>query len=264
MIKKNTKRFLIFSSAILIIFSLNFVGGEIVKNCFYFFSNPLQKKAQQAGEGIENLNYLLSTKKVLQRKNEELEKEKNQLLWQQSEKARLEKENRALREVLNTGLDKEFELSSVQIIAENLEAGWILINKGKEQELREGSAVITSDKILVGLIETLYSNQARVRLLTSPELSIKAKILSNNKEGIGVVNGEGQGRLRLELIPLEYPLGAGQVIVTSISEGEYPSGLIIGQIQNVIKDNLESFQKAALSPFYLRPDSELLFVILDF
>jgi len=120
MIKKNTKRFLIFSSAILIIFSLNFVGGEIVKNCFYFFSNPLQKKAQQAGEGIENLNYLLSTKKVLQRKNEELEKEKNQLLWQQSEKARLEKENRALREVLNTGLDKEFELSSVQIIAENL------------------------------------------------------------------------------------------------------------------------------------------------
>jgi len=264
MIKKNTKKNLIFSFAILIIFSLNFLGGEMVKNCFYFFSNPLQKKAQQAGEGLGNLNYLFSTKKVLQEKNEELEKEKNQLLWQQSEKIRLEKENQALREVLNTGLDKEFELSSVQIVAENLEAGWILINKGKEQGLKENSAIITSDKIFVGQIEALYSNRSRVRLLTSPELSIKAKILNDDKEGIGVVNGKGQKRLKLELIPLEYPLSPGQVIVTSISEGEYPSGLIIGQIQSVIKNNLESFQEATLNSFYCRPNSELLFVILNF
>ena len=85
---------------------------------------------------------------------------------------------------------------------------------------------------------------------------------------LGVAVGDfslmGDGRLRMDYLPADCQLLGGDLVVTSGLGGYYPSGLVIGSVEEVKLDDSGSTQYAVLSPSADFDALTEVFVIKDF
>ncbi|MBO5530115.1 MAG: rod shape-determining protein MreC [Bacilli bacterium] len=117
---------------------------------------------------------------------------------------------------------------------------YITINKGKKDNIKNGYAVINNDGLL-GEIIKVYSNFSKVRLITNKSNNyISAKFSYNNKEYYGIIKNYD---IKTNILYLENVIGdldnkiLGINIVTSGLSSDMPSGLLIGKIIDIKKDN---------------------------
>ena len=108
-------KILIFSIAFVLIFSLNFFKGE-VRNFFYFISAPLQKALWGAGDNTSDFFIGIFQGKNLIKENEDLKQKIQGLIAENSFLKELKTENDILRQSLNLGLEKEFQLKIADIV----------------------------------------------------------------------------------------------------------------------------------------------------
>jgi len=95
----------------------------------------------------------------------ELTQENQKLLSQLANLEEIKEENRFLRQALDLGMDKEFDLILAQATAKNVFTfqgivfeDSILINKGKNDGVRKDFPVILADKILIGKVADVYDS----------------------------------------------------------------------------------------------------------
>lgn len=260
--RKSIYRIAIFIiSFILIIFLLNFYQKE-VKNFFYKISTPVQKILWQAGKKVSDFFETLAETSSLKKENEEIKLKIQELLAENIFLKELKKENEILREALNLGLEKEFELSLAQVIGKDISEDFILINKGFEDGVSKDLPVITSQKILLGKINKVYKNYSKVMLLTNKESSFDGKIAE--KEILGQVLGKGNFKAIFDLIPPEKEISEGDLVETSALGGIFPRGLLVGKIGKVQKSDIQTFYQAEISPLFDLNKLEIVFIILEF
>ncbi|HPV70587.1 MAG TPA: rod shape-determining protein MreC [Candidatus Magasanikbacteria bacterium] len=167
---------------------------------------------------------------------------------QQAELSQLREENNILRSQLNfIKNDSKVVLANIIGKSPDSSSNVLLIDRGSEDEIREGQAVITGDGILVGKIIKTESNIAQVKILTDNQSRISASIYNQDKT-IGVVNGEHNLRLKLTLVPLTEVIKQGDIVVSSNLDKNIPSGLLIGKIESVEKELYQPFQTAIIKP----------------
>ena len=99
------------------------------------------------------------------------------------------------------------------------------IDKGANDGLVAGQAVVDEDG-LVGRVDLVSANDARIRLITDPQMSVGVRIQSTNETG--VVSGRGEGPLRLEMFRATKAVYKGDLVVTDGSR--FPPGLVVGRI----------------------------------
>lgn len=99
------------------------------------------------------------------------------------------------------------------------------IDKGARDGIVVGQAVIDEDG-LVGRVDLVSANDARIRLITDPLVSIGVRIQSTNETGIA--SGRGDGPLRLEMFRATEPVYEGDLVITDGSR--FPPGLLVGTI----------------------------------
>lgn len=99
------------------------------------------------------------------------------------------------------------------------------IDKGANDGIISGQAVVDEDG-LVGRVDLVSANDARIRLITDPVVSVGVRVQSTNETGI--VTGRGDGPLRLEMFRATEPVEAGALVVTDGSR--YPPGLVVGTV----------------------------------
>ena len=138
---------------------------------------------------------------------------------------------------------------------------FILIDKGSKDGIKVGFPVITSKKILCGRISEVYDNFSRIMLISSPASSFDAKV--SDQDIFGVVKGKGGLNLEITLVPKDKEIKTGDQIVTSPLEGIFPKGLLIGEIKDVSKKDIEPFQSSTITPFFGTEDLNMVFVILN-
>jgi rod shape-determining protein MreC len=97
------------------------------------------------------------------------------------------------------------------------------IDKGANDGIVVGQAVLDEDG-LIGRVDLVSANDARIRLITSPVVSVGVRILSTNETG--VVSGRGDGPLRLEMFRATQTINEGDVVVTDGSR--FPPGIAVG------------------------------------
>jgi len=78
-----------------------------------------------------------------------------------------------------------------------------------------------------------------------------------------VAKGKGSLRLFLEFIPQEKEIRVGELIITTSLGGIFPKGLLVGEIEEVFRSDIEPFQKAKIYPFFDLEKIENLFIITD-
>ncbi|MCK6583553.1 MAG: rod shape-determining protein MreC [Anaerolineales bacterium] len=138
---------------------------------------------------------------------------------------------------------------------------YIIINRGSNDDIRRGMPVVTNQG-LVGRIDAVIADAARVQLVTDPASSVNVYL--QNADTSAVLYGSVTGDISLDLISQNVTVEAGDLILTSGLGGGYPADLIIGQVVTVRALEFELFQQATVQPAVDFSRLEIVLVITNF
>ena len=246
---------------IIVVFSLNFFQKE-VKGFFYVFSAPVQMTFGAAGDKVSGFFEAIGNLSELKTANDELQKVIQEMLAEKASFAELKKENETLREALQVGLQKDFQLAFVTVVGKDIGQESILINRGAGDGLLVGMPVVTQQKILVGRIGEVLENFSRVVLISNKESAFDAKV--SGTETTGVARGQGNSKIEFDLVPQDKVLKVDDLVVSSSLGGIYPEGLLAGLVKKVSRNDVSPFYQSEIAPLFDIQDSNAVFVILNF
>jgi rod shape-determining protein MreC len=122
---------------------------------------------------------------------------------------------------------------------------YIIIDKGTQDGIRYGMPVVTQQG-LVGRIDAVIANAARVKLITDSTSVVNIRLQSADIEA--QLLGSLTGDLSLDMIPLEENIEPGDVVLTSGLGGNYPPNIFIGQVLSTQRRENALFQTASVQP----------------
>jgi rod shape-determining protein MreC len=114
----------------------------------------------------------------------------------------------------------------------------------------------------VGRVINVSANFARVMLITSSDSAISARLQTTRDEGS--VIGVTANSLRLEMLPLNANVQAGDLVLTSGLGGNLPPDLVIGQVVSTRRFEFEAEQTAEVRSFIDFERLEIVLVITSF
>ncbi len=138
---------------------------------------------------------------------------------------------------------------------------YVVINRGSNDGIRRGMPVVTNQG-LIGRIDAVIADAARVQLITDPAASINVHLQNANTDA--VLMGSVTGDVTLDMISQDVTVEPGDLILTSGLGGGYPANLIIGQVVSVRSLDVELFQQAAVQPSVDFARLEIVLVITNF
>lgn len=261
---KRAKFLLIFLVIFLIFFGLNKLGIGKIRNTVFLLSAPLGETFWRAGEKVSSTFQTLFEVEKLKRENQELKKINLELQYQIIALKELARENEALREALNLGLEKDFTLSLAKVISRAFEGDFIFINQGKKEKISQGMPVITSERILLGRVGEVFDNFSEVILISNGDFTFDVEVLTENEKVLGIAKGKGDFKVQFQFIPKEAQIKEGDMVVSSRLGGNFPQGLLVGTIKTVKRGDVEPFLSGEIKPFFPETDFGTLFVIKEF
>jgi len=138
---------------------------------------------------------------------------------------------------------------------------YVIINRGSNDGILRGMPVVT-DQGLVGRVDAVIADAARVQLVTDPASSVNVRLQNADVEAslVGSVTGD----VILELIPQDASLETGDLVLTSGLGGGYPPDLIVGQVVNIRSRDYDLFQQATIQPVVDFNRLQIVLVIVNF
>jgi len=138
---------------------------------------------------------------------------------------------------------------------------YVIINRGSNDGILRGMPVVT-DQGLIGRVDAVISDAARVQLITDPASSVNVRL--QNAETEASLVGSVTGDVTLDLIPQDINVQPGDLVLTSGLGGGYPPDLIIGQVINVRSRDFDLFQQATVQPVVDFNRLEIVLIIVNF
>jgi rod shape-determining protein MreC len=171
--------------------------------------------------------------------------------------AELQKENHQMKEmaIANERLQKLLQfrekISSSVIAAEVIgqdPSSWfksVTLNKGEKDGVRKGMAVISAEGVIGQILKTA-PDYATALLITDYNSAIDSIVRRTRAKAI--VEGKGENRCLLKYLLRADDVIVGDIVVTSGLGGNFPKGLMVGEITKVDKRGHGIFQHAELVP----------------
>lgn len=161
----------------------------------------------------------------------------------------LKKENLDLKGLLDIPLDDGTKILVGSIIGKTIDGvqNTLLLNIGSDDGIYEGAPVIIKDKVIIGKIIKTSPKNSIVLLLTDNGSKL-AGTIQNKDTTIGLVEGEHNINMIMNLIPQGELVYEGNIIITSGLERNIPHGLIIGSVNNLSTKSGDLFQTAIIKP----------------
>jgi len=121
---------------------------------------------------------------------------------------------------------------------------------------------VVTEKGLVGRIDAVIANAARIQLITDPGSSVNVRLEKAGREA--ALAGSVSGDLSLELLAQDVPVETGDILLTSGLGGGYPPDLIVGQVLNIRKRDSDLFQQVTIQPVVDFSALKIVLIITDF
>lgn len=215
---------------------------------------------------------------AFQRENEReeleaLKKENADLRRQAREGEAASRENERLRNLLGLKIERpDFDFQEATVTA-HTSSNWsstLTISRGSAAGVEAGDCVVDEYGNLVGVISVVGANWST--LITVVDVDLEMGGLIARTDGAAILEGDfelmGQGKLKLTYLPEDTQLLAGDAILTSglVSGGTatYPSGLVVGYVEEVRSDDSGMSDYAVLTPAAQLGTLEQVFVIKAF
>ena len=153
----------------------------------------------------------------------------------------LELENRRLREALGLRQTVEFERAVVARVIARPDRGpyrhAVIVDRGEVDGVGPDWVVLDRGAV-AGRIVRAYARRSEVLLLLDPDSGIAVRHQQGRFTGILRGSGMPYVRLaRLDYVPRDEQVFAGDVLVTSGLDGIYPPGLLVGTVRQVSGDS---------------------------
>ena len=138
---------------------------------------------------------------------------------------------------------------------------YVIIDHGSDDGIRHGMPVVTKQG-LVGRIDAVISNAARVQLIN--DISSSVNIHLQNSKSEAVLQGSVTGDITIEMVNQDIAITPGDLVLTSGLGGNYPTDLLIGQVASVKKLETDLFQTAVVQPVVDFTNLKAVLVITNF
>ena len=146
----------------------------------------------------------------------------------------------------------------------------LTISEGSAGGVEAGDCVIDQYGNLVGVVTEVGTNWST--LITVVDVDLEMGGLIARTDGAAILEGDfrlmGEGRLKLTYLPEDTQLLAGDTILTSgLKTGDaatYPSGLVVGYVEEVRSDDSGMSDYAVLTPATDLDSLEQVFIVKDF
>jgi rod shape-determining protein MreC len=138
---------------------------------------------------------------------------------------------------------------------------YIIINRGSNDDIRRGMPVVTNQG-LVGRIDAVIADAARVQLITDPGSSVNVYL--QKADTSAVLLGSVTGDVSLDMISQNVTIQPDDLILTSGLGGGYPPDLIIGKVVTLRSLEFQLFQQATVQPAVDFSRLDIVLVITNF
>lgn len=194
--------------------------------------------------------------------NARLERENAQLRQRLAEDAETRRDNEQLRKQLGLNLAEASRQVAAEVVAAQPDSyrQFVTINKGSEAGLAVGMAVMSEGQ-LVGTLNDVQANSARIMLVTDPSFKLTAKDQDTNATGI--ILGQLGGGLLLDKIGQSDTVKPGDTVTTSGLGGIVPAGLYIGEVESVDTRANVVFQSARVATAVRVSALRFVFVVVQ-
>lgn len=138
---------------------------------------------------------------------------------------------------------------------------YVIIDHGTDDGIRHGMPVVT-EQGLVGRIDAVTASAARVQLITDPGSVVNVRLQNQNSEG--QISGSVTGDITLGMVAQNVNLSTGEILLTSGLGGNFPSDILVGQVQEVSRSDNQLFQSASVQPVVDLNSIRAVLVIINF
>jgi rod shape-determining protein MreC len=229
---------------------------------------PLQARLAQVVETSGGLFRAARDLRDLRQRNEALEAENAELLIENVELKEALQENIELRVLL----DFREKNPGFQFVGSEVKApvigrdpsnflNYLIIDAGTDQGVEKGMPVAVP-RGLVGRVQSVGRNWAKVLLITDPRSSVSALIQTSRVTG--QVQGQVSGDLLMKYVSQKQQIHENEIVLTSGLGGNLPKGLVIGQITRVEQRDSDMFQQATVRPTVDFERLEMVLIIVSF
>jgi rod shape-determining protein MreC len=160
-------------------------------------------------------------------------------------------ENKRLRKILDIKADrnylKKFAVAEVVSIKPFVFPAELVIDKGRQDGLKENMAVLSKDLFLIGRILSTRNHSSSVATVFN--VKSRVSVVIDNTREIGVLEGGGVPYVSLKYIPADSEAKPGDKILTSGYSDFYPRGIEVGEIVKTDKVRDSLFLKIAVKPY---------------
>ena len=162
----------------------------------------------------------------------------------------VEEENNFLRHALGVDGRGENKLILADVVAFNplRSSQTLTLNKGAKDGVLAGQAVIITGRILVGRVSEVLSSSSVIKLITSQESRLAAKL--DRSQSSAIVSGSASGALILDLVLKDINISLGEIILTSGLDENIPPNMLIGEVSKITSQESSSFKKSIVRPFF--------------
>jgi rod shape-determining protein MreC len=170
--------------------------------------------------------------------------------------------NERLRQLLQFRERNSPSMIGAEVIGQD-PSSWfksVTIDKGERDRVKKGMAVISPAGVIGQILKTA-PHYATVLLLTDYNSAIDSIVQRTRAKAI--VEGKGENRCQLKYLRRAEEVAVGDVVVTSGLGGNFPKGLMVGEIKKVDKKGHGVFQYAELVPSVDMTQLEEVFVIME-
>jgi rod shape-determining protein MreC len=247
----------------LVIITISFRGSgvtERIKTRTLDIFEPVQGKISSFFSPITGFFSSIGEYVGLRQKYLDLEEENASLLAGYTESTSIKIENNALRKLLDLDIREDNETVAVKVIGfyANRWQSEIIINAGTSDGVLKGMGVVGTNG-LCGIVISAGNKSSSVRLLSDPQSSLGARILSSRK--LGLIEGSQDGTIYLQYMSTDEEVYKGDIIVTS-EYGQYLApDILIGRVQEVSHIPGNPYLRIVVEPFEDFRDLEYLMVV---
>ena len=162
-------------------------------------------------------------------------------------------ENAFLRDLLGLQTQRRDFVFENARVTERSVSNWassLTLDKGTNYDIAVNDCVVDATGNLVGIVSEVGYNWCTVLTVVDTSTSMGAQVFRTKDlvVAVGDFSLMGDGRLRMDYLPADCQLLGGDLVVTSGLGGYYPSGLVIGSVEEVQKDDSGASSYAVLVP----------------
>lgn len=217
------------------------IAESFFKDCFATTERIIYKPIKNFSTMIDDFTKL----QKVQKENKILKSNIEKIESIEAENIELKQELKKLKDELNIEyVLSDYDYINATVISRNslYWYNYLTINKGSKNDIKEGMVVINSTG-LIGKVENVSKTSADVKLITTNDTNNKISVAISNGDNkiTGLINGYNydDGLLNVEGISNTETVSVGDMVYTSGLGGVFPSGILIGKVENITTDEYD-------------------------